>query len=134
MESNDGYILVSLHILQTIPKSTSSANIGCNTKTRLYRVLLVTIRDKGACPCPRCLVTKEELNEMGLKRDLKIRENKCRYLGDLVQRARNLIYKKAAKITGAAVNRLLKPTSSVPTVVSRYHFCCLSFLTPTPTQ
>ena len=68
---------------------------------------------------------------MGLKRDLKVRENKRQYFGNLVQRARNLIYKKAAKITGAAVNRLLKPTSSVPTVVSHYHFCCLSFLTST---
>jgi hypothetical protein len=66
---------------------------------------------------------------MGLQRDLKVRENKRPYFGDLVQQARNLIYKKAAKITGAAVNRLLKPTSSVPTVVSHYHFCRLSFLT-----
>jgi hypothetical protein len=55
---------------------------------------------------------------MGLKRDQNIREHKRRYFGDLVQRARDLIYKEAAKITGAAVNRLLKPTSSVPTIVS----------------
>lgn len=66
---------------------------------------------------------------MGLKRDLKVRENKRQYFGDLVQKARNLIYKKAAKITGAAVNRLLKPSSSVPTVVSHYHFCRLLFQT-----
>ncbi len=67
---------------------------------------------------------------MGLKRDHKVREHKRQYFGDLVQRARNLIYNQAAKITGAAVNCLLKPTSSVPTVVSHhYHFCCWSILT-----
>ena len=67
---------------------------------------------------------------MGLKWDQNVREHKRQYLGDLVQRARDLIYKEAAKITGAAVNHLLKPTSSVPTVVSyQYYLCYWSFLT-----
>lgn len=70
---------------------------------------------------------------MGLKRDLKVRKDKRQYFGNLVQQARNLIYKKVTKITGAAVNRLLKPTLSVPTVVSHYHSCCLSFLTTVET-
>lgn len=69
---------------------------------------------------------------MGLKRDHKVRQHKRQYFGHLVQQARNLVYKNAAKITGAAVNRLLKPTSSVPTVVSHhYHFFCWLFLTQT---
>jgi hypothetical protein len=65
---------------------------------------------------------------MGLKRDQKTREHKRQYFGNLVQQARNLIYEEGAKVTGAAVNRLLKPTSSVPTVMSHlYHFCCDCF-------
>ena len=63
---------------------------------------------------------------MGLKRDLKVRENKRQYFGDLVQTARNLIYNKAAK-TGAAVSCLLKLSSSVPTVVSLKSLPFLSF-------
>jgi len=104
----------------------------CSALRQGSRVLLATIRDKGACPCPRCLVTKEKLNEMGLKRDLKVRENKRQYFSDLVQKAQNLIYNKAAKITRAAVSRLLKPSSSVPTVVSlkSLSFLSFSFLTP----
>ena len=49
-------------------------------------------------------------------------KNVCTYLFDSVQIARNAIYKLGAAIAGEAVNRLLKPTSSVPTMVSQYPF------------
>ncbi len=84
------------------------------------RVLLATIRDKGLCPCPRCLVPKLKLDQTGRKRDSNFRLKYARtYISDLVEVARNAIYKSAAAIAGVVVNRLLKVTSSVPTVVSK---------------
>ncbi|KAJ3963597.1 hypothetical protein EV361DRAFT_762035, partial [Lentinula raphanica] len=37
------------------------------------KVLLATIRDFGSCPCPRCLCSKSNLDQMGTKRDKKTR-------------------------------------------------------------
>jgi hypothetical protein len=82
------------------------------------RVLLATIRDKGNCPCPRCLVQKEQLNNMGQKRDIKFRlKNQRKFLLNQIQTARSWIYEKAQSITSQVVERLLKPSSSVPTMV-----------------
>jgi hypothetical protein len=82
------------------------------------RALLGTIRDKGLCPCPRCLVPKSKLDQTGTKRDSKFRfQNDRTYLFDHVLIAWNAIYKSAAAIKVATVNRLLKETSSVPTLV-----------------
>ncbi|KAF5316669.1 hypothetical protein D9619_006659 [Psilocybe cf. subviscida] len=81
------------------------------------KVLLATIRDKGLCPCPRCLVQKSKLDQTGTAYDRNTRlKNGRKYLLDCVQIARNAVYKLAAAISGTVVNRLLKPTSSVPTV------------------
>ena len=55
-----------------------------------------------------------------MKGDSKFRLKNVRtYLFDYVQIAWNAIYKLGAAIAGEAVNRLLKATSSVPTVVSQ---------------
>ena len=55
-----------------------------------------------------------------MKRDSKFRlQNSRTYLFDHVLIARNAIYESAAAIGGAVVNRLLKATSSVPTLVSQ---------------
>ncbi|KAF8585299.1 hypothetical protein K439DRAFT_1646644 [Ramaria rubella] len=35
------------------------------------KMLMLSLRDKGNCPCPRCLVTKKEISELGLQRDHK---------------------------------------------------------------
>ena len=81
--------------------------------------MLATIRDQGLCPCPRCLVSKSKTDKVGLAADMKTRIEKARrYLGDAVNEARKSIYKLGLPIGGAAVERLLKPTSSVPTKVS----------------
>ena len=58
-----------------------------------------------------------------MKRDSKFQlKNVCTYLFDYVQIARDAIYRLGAAIAGEAVNRLLKTTSSVPTMVSRDPF------------
>ena len=84
------------------------------------RVLLATIRDQGICPCPRCLMRKAQFDRMGLKPDTTFRLNHVRkFLSDLVASARISIYKHARSIGGSVIDRILKPTSSVPTMV-----CC----------
>lgn len=55
---------------------------------------------------------------MGAKRDMKLRDKIRVFLVDKVLRARQWIYNEGVKIRGSAVERLLKETSSVPTLVS----------------
>ncbi|KIK01139.1 hypothetical protein K443DRAFT_99156, partial [Laccaria amethystina LaAM-08-1] len=81
------------------------------------KVLLATIRDKGLCPCPRCLTPKSGMDQTGAKRDSQFREkNIHKYLLNYVRAARDAIYKRASAICGVVIDRLLKPTSSVPTL------------------
>ncbi|THV02220.1 hypothetical protein K435DRAFT_836569 [Dendrothele bispora CBS 962.96] len=81
------------------------------------KVLLATIRDKGLCPCPRCMVSKSSLDRLGLVRDMRARLDNFRvYLKDKVILARKFIYQDAQPIGGTHVNNLLKETSSVPTL------------------
>ena len=90
----------------------------------IARVLLATIRDKGICPCPRCLTPKYKMDQTGAKRDSQFREkNVRRYLLDYVRTARDAIYKRAFAIGGVVIDWLLKPTSSVPTLVSFFVPC-----------
>ncbi|KAF9551238.1 hypothetical protein CPC08DRAFT_768761 [Agrocybe pediades] len=81
------------------------------------KVLLATIRDKGLCPCPRCMIKKTFLDRLGLRRDISIRINEFRtYFMTLVKKARNLIYSEGKSITGSQVQELLKEKSAVPTI------------------
>jgi len=86
------------------------------------RVLLATIRDNGLCPCPRCLMPKTQLDRMGQIPDSKFRTmNGIRqYLHEKVQDAQDLVYQVGHAVAGARVDRLLKATSSVPTIVSGF--------------
>ncbi|KAJ3529674.1 hypothetical protein NMY22_g8899 [Coprinellus aureogranulatus] len=80
-------------------------------------VLLATIRDKGTCGCPRCLIPKDKFQFMGRVRDLHLRVTQSRtFLWDRVDTARFFIYKRGHGIKSTRVEDLLKETSSVPTV------------------
>lgn len=81
------------------------------------RVLLATIRDKGLCPCPRCLVAKSQLDRLGMARDQKTRQTIREFLFRRVEVARDAIYRLAVSITGTRVDSLLKDVSAVPTMV-----------------
>jgi hypothetical protein len=70
----------------------------------ITRVLLATIRDKGICPCPRCLTPKSKMDQTGAKRDSQFREKNVRkYLLNYVCAARDAIYKNAFAIGGAII-------------------------------
>jgi hypothetical protein len=84
-----------------------------------YRVLLATIRDKGICPCPRCLTPKSQFNRIGYLQDLSQRVKQLRrYFTEKVTQARNAMFTCGAPIKGDLVESILKPFSLVPTVVS----------------
>lgn len=64
------------------------------------------------------------MDQTGAKRDSQFREKNVRkYLLNYVRAARDAIYKRASAICGVVVDRLLKPTSSVPTLVSFFVPC-----------
>ncbi|KAF9056169.1 hypothetical protein BJ165DRAFT_1522113 [Panaeolus papilionaceus] len=79
------------------------------------KVLLATIRDKGMCPCPRCLVQSEELDQLGTREDTEKRGERRMYQVNKVKKARVFIYKKAKPINGVDMEALLKKFSGVPT-------------------
>jgi len=58
------------------------------------------------------------MDQTGAKRDSQFREKNVRkHLLDYVRAAREAIYRRAVAIGGVVIDRLLKPTSSVPTLV-----------------
>ncbi|KAJ7141091.1 hypothetical protein C8R44DRAFT_604743 [Mycena epipterygia] len=85
------------------------------------KILLATIRNLGRCPCPRCLVTKDKLDQVGNLRDDKARVTTERVDNEqhrsYVEIARNWIYRKAMAIKSKKVEDLLFPKSWVPTAV-----------------
>ncbi|KAG5649594.1 hypothetical protein H0H81_002919, partial [Sphagnurus paluster] len=79
------------------------------------KVLLATIRNLGGCPCPRCLIPKERIPEMGTKPDatrcLSLIHICTSQFREKVSIARNAIYHLAAKVKSVVVERLMGPES-----------------------
>ncbi|RXW11204.1 hypothetical protein EST38_g14651, partial [Candolleomyces aberdarensis] len=83
-----------------------------------FRVLIATIKNRGDCPCVRCLVQKKNLSQMGTLEDMAFRTNHPR-VDDAerqgrVEKARGVIQGGAA-VNGKPVMRELK-NAEVPTV------------------
>ena len=86
------------------------------------RTLIATIRNLGGLPCPLCMVEVDQIQDIGLKRDMDQRE-KARRRDDelrerLVNTARRRIYDQRMGVNSAGVEKLLRPLSLVPTIVS----------------
>jgi Zn-finger nucleic acid-binding protein len=119
----EGSFRIYLHIPPIIQRSKSVYH-GSNSYLLFFlRVLLATIRDKGGCPCPRCLVKMQNAAKAGVPTDMMTRATRVRVdsnaLQGVIQQARDLIFRQGRPIKSAAVERLLKPHSLVPTVVSK---------------
>lgn len=86
------------------------------------RVIISSIRDKGQCPCPRCLVSMSELEQLGTPEDMARRLELIQVDDEehqkKVQIARNLILVKNHAIGSEAVEAQLKSTSVTPTALS----------------
>jgi hypothetical protein len=64
------------------------------------------------CPCPHCLVPKANLEKPGILWQARV------FMTKDILKAQKLIYNSVIGISGAAVERLLRAMSSVPTMVS----------------
>ena len=87
-----------------------------------FRVLLATIRNLGACPCPRCELPKAQIAQVGTIPDDNRRERLRRANGRLfrwnVDNARDAIYRLGKTVKSKVVEDILFPQSYVPTSVS----------------
>ena len=92
------------------------------------RVLLASIRDKGRCPCPRCLIPLSRIQNMGMQFDMKQRATLAR-VNDKDRRrkidtAQDIIYNKNYAVDTENVETLLQPQSLVPTLVRAQRTIC----------
>ncbi|KAI0055695.1 hypothetical protein BV25DRAFT_1815207 [Artomyces pyxidatus] len=83
------------------------------------KVILASIRNLGRCPCPSCLITKDRIDKLGSPQDMQERQTLAR-VDDARRRsqissARKIIYEKDYAVNSAAVERILKEESLVPT-------------------
>lgn len=86
-----------------------------------FRIILASIRDKGGCPCPRCLVVKGKIRRLGQSDDRQQRKTSLRLDNNQrrsqISSARRAIYELNYRVNSAAVERMLKEQSLVPTNV-----------------
>ncbi|KAH7904506.1 hypothetical protein BJ138DRAFT_1019068 [Hygrophoropsis aurantiaca] len=82
------------------------------------KILLSSVRNHGACPCPRCLIPLSRLRNLGMARDKKERKTLARKddapRQNAIAIARTHIYNTDHQVNSTAVERLLKPQSLVP--------------------
>ena len=103
---------------------------GTNVITPLIfgRILIACIRNLGKCPCPRCLIPRYQIHNLGRPRDVARRTTAARVNSPMrrskVSSARRLIYEKNMQINCAAVEDLLRDMSLVPTSVSSEYANC----------
>ncbi len=97
------------------------------THSALYRrALLASIKSLGKCLCPRCLITKDKVSELGMKRDMARRETWARKDAILrqftIEMVRKWIYEKGFPVAGDQVEKVLSPVSLMPNRVHS-HSC-----------
>ena len=81
----------------------------------------------GACPCPRCLILKDLIPNLGMPRDRQLRTSQQRK-NDIswqvkISSARDLIYKQNYAVDSTAVEKILKEQSLVPISVCARSSC-----------
>lgn len=114
-----------LHTRLTIQKSMLSFVLLVKSSFVWFsRVLLASIKSMAKFLCPRCLVTKEQAQEMGTVNDMKRRIKKARVDTERwqswIERVRRWIYEDGNMADGKAVNDVLNSESLSPTRVCWY--------------
>ncbi|THV03577.1 hypothetical protein K435DRAFT_817199 [Dendrothele bispora CBS 962.96] len=83
------------------------------------KALLATIRTLGRCPCPHCLVEKNQIRQLGTKGDRSRRETKARvdtqHRRNMIEHVRKWVFDFGKSVTNQAVDTFLQPYSWVPT-------------------
>ena len=92
----------------------------------LNRILATCIRNRGLCPCPRCMTELINVHMMGTKEDLS-RRMKLRtddsHRRAKVEKSLKIIYEEGLRVDTDKVEKLLQPESWVPV-----HVCELATL------
>ena len=97
----------------------------------MHRCLVACLRFLAKCPCPACLVKKEDMPNMGTVNDMKFRERNQRKDDQPVHydiaSARRKIFEDGAAPEGKTVEAILGPTSITPSRVrcqDIWDICC----------
>lgn len=124
MESGVAFILAFSLIPPIILKSKSIQIVAVTriATHHCFRVLLASTRNRGSCPCPRCLIPIDRIQNLGMPHDRQQRLALQRVDDErrqfLIANARRLIYEKNYAVDSKSLNKLLAEESLVPTSVS----------------
>jgi hypothetical protein len=113
------------HILLIIQRSKFFSHLTCYWNWHHIRILLAGIKFLGECLCPRCLIKKANVSEMGTEGNM----NDCitlRHVDDQahhnkIDRACKLIFQHGVPVDGKQVKSVLNSESLVPTHVSCWY-------------
>ena len=87
---------------------------------------MATIRNLGACPCPRCELPKAQIPQVGTipddARRTRLKRTNGTSLSRNIYNARDAIYRFGKSIKSKVVEDILSPLSYVPTSVSHLAF------------
>ncbi|PCH39218.1 hypothetical protein WOLCODRAFT_86414 [Wolfiporia cocos MD-104 SS10] len=82
------------------------------------KILLACIRYLAQCPCPRCLIQKADISEMGTPADME-RRNILRVdttaIQNLIDGARRSVFRKGFALNSKKITKILDPKSLVTT-------------------
>lgn len=74
--------------------------------------------------CPRCLSPKSKITQVGSKMDMRNRVKLMRVDSEArrydIEVARKMLFEKGINISSTKIDRILSPTSAVPTRVCAY--------------
>ncbi|SJL13966.1 uncharacterized protein ARMOST_17418 [Armillaria ostoyae] len=80
------------------------------------KVLLASIKSLGRCLCPRCLVVKEKVLDMGMKRDLSNRQRNacvdCEQCQHEVEMVRRWIFERGYAVSSKRIENVLSKRSN----------------------
>lgn len=111
-------------IFSWLPRKVSLSFINQDLCLFKPRMLMTCLRYLSLCPCPRCLLLKSQIPMIGTKTDTKQRINLARVDSEdrreKIEHARKLMFEGGVNITSDKIERLLRPTSLVPTRVCIY--------------
>jgi hypothetical protein len=96
-------------------KYVHSATIPDPAANSPKRILIANIKNLGKCPCPRCLIQMEEVQDLGKANDIRRRSEKRKPSAKLfavVKKARRAIFKGSA-VSGTLVEKILGGKSRV---------------------
>ena len=92
-----------------------------------HRILITCIKFLAKCMCPRCLARKSKITQVGSKTDMRNRVKLERIDTEArcydIEVVRKMLFEKGINISSVYIDRVLSPTSAVPTRVRVHYYC-----------